>query len=363
MAMMIDLSAMRGVLVDPERRLARVGGGALLGDMDMATQRHGLATPAGVISHTGVGGYTLGGGYGRLSRKYGLAIDNLVSAELVTADGKVRRVSAEQDADLFWAIRGGGGNFGVATEFEFRLHDIGQMVLAGQVAWPADQARDVLEFFAERSTDLPDELDAGPGMLPFPEGVGQVSLAFCYFGDLDQGAKVLAPFREFGRPMEDSIGPAPYLAVQTGGDALFRSGIRSYVKSGMVKEISQELIDALAESYDPRRGIAIGSHAADGAMSRVGETDTAWPHRNARTMIGAFSVWWDPGDDEGLIKANREQWAALSPHMGGYYENIQSESDGVPQNFGPVYERLVEVKTRHDPMNLFRLNSNIRPRG
>jgi hypothetical protein len=182
-----------------------------------------------------------------------------------------------------------------------------------------------------------------------------------YFGDLERGAAVVEPLRRFGRPVMEQIAPAPYLTIQTQMDGMFRPGVRSYVKSGMVREFTQDLIDDIVNSYEPDRMVAIGSHAADGAVSRVDETATAWPHRNALTMLAAFTVWTDPADDERMIEANRAQWAAIEPHTGGYYENIQAESSGVSQNFGPVYDRLVRVKTEHDPMNLFRLNSNIKP--
>lgn len=360
-AMMIDLGAMRTVGVDVAGKRARVGGGALLADLDLATQRHGLATTAGVVSHTGVGGYTLGGGYGRLSRKCGLAIDNMLTAEIVTADGQVRRVSRDENLDLFWALCGGGGNFGVVTEFEFALHEVGPIVIGGAVMWPLDQMRDVLAFFAEYSTRLSDDADIGPNIAPGPDGTPVLIMGVTHFGDPASAEKELAPLRAFGRPIVDQIAPTPYLTLQTMSDGAFRPGVRSYVKSGMVREITPGLIDALVESYDPTRGVGIGSHPAGGAVARVGETATAWPHRNAVTMLAAFTVWTDPADDEKMIQANREQWAALEPHTGGYYENIQAEVSGVPANFGPVYDRLVRVKNAYDPMNLFRLNSNIKP--
>jgi hypothetical protein len=360
-AMMIDLGALRNVLVDVTGRRARVGGGALLLDVDLATMRHGLATTTGVVSHTGVGGFTLGGGYGRLARRCGLAIDNLVSARIVTADGQVRRVSADDGADLFWAIRGGGGNFGVVTEFEFALHEVDPVVLGGRIAWPLDQARDVLEFYAEYAPGLSDHVDLSPQMWIAPDGTGTVMLSVTYFGDLDRGQRELAPFLQFGSPVLTEVAPTPYLTLQTQMDGIFRPGVRSYAKSGMVRQVTPGLIDAIVGSFDPRRGVVVGSHSAGGAVARVAETDTAWTHRDAVIMIGAFTVWTDPADDRKLIRANRDQWAALEPHTAGYYENIQSEVKGIPANYGPVYHRLVAVKNEYDPMNLFRLNSNIKP--
>ncbi len=360
-AMMIDLGAVRDVTVDVARRRARVGGGALLYDLDLATQRHGLATTGGVVSHTGVGGYTLGGGYGRLGRKFGLTIDNLVSAELVTADGQVRRVSANENAELFWAIRGGGGNYGVVTEFEYALHEMGPVVLGGDILWPLDQGRDVLEFYAEYAMGASDEMYVGPSMGVAPDGTGVVGMDVCYCGDIANGERELAPLRQFGNPLTDGVGPVPYLTLQTRLDGIFRPGIRSYIKSGMVREFTPALIDTMVESFDPRRGIGIGFHTAGAAVARVAETSTAWPHRNAETMVLAASAWTDPAADDAIIQANRDQWAALEPHTGGYYENIQAEVTGVTANFGPAYDRLVSVKNAFDPMNLFRLNSNVRP--
>jgi FAD/FMN-containing dehydrogenase len=360
-AMMIDLSALRGVIVDVARRRARVGGGALLADLDLATLRHGLATTTGVVSHTGVGGYTLGGGYGRLARKCGLTIDNLLSARIVTADGRTTRVSADENAELFWAIRGGGGNFGVVTEFEYALHEIDPMVLGGRIVWPLDQASDVLKFYAEYSAELSDDTDVSPNMWFAPDGTGILMMGVTYFGDPERGEKELAPLMQFGRPALTEIGLTPYLTLQTQEDGEFRPGVRSYAKSGMVREFTPGLIEAIVESFDPARGVGVGSHSAGGAVARVDETATAYPHRDAVCMIGAFTVWTDPADDEKFIKANREQWAALEPHTVGYYENIQSEVKGVRSNFGPDYERLVAVKNKYDPMNLFRLNTNIKP--
>ena len=360
-AMMIDLGSLRDVVVDVDGRRARVGGGALLWDLDVATQRHGLATTTGVVSHTGVGGYTLGGGYGRLSRKCGLTIDNLLAAQMVTADGQVRRVSPEENADLFWAIRGGGGNFGVVTAFEFALHEVGPEVLGGSILWPIEQAREVLEFYVEYSTGLPDDMDVSPSMGKAPDGTDVVGMGVCCFGDPARAEKQLAPLRQLGRPLLDRIGPVPYLTLQTEVDGLFRPGVRSYVKSGMVREFTPALVDAMVESFDPQRMVGIGFHTAGGAVARVDETATAWPHRNAAIMIGAFTVWTDPADDDARIKANKEQWAALQPHTGGYYENIQAEVSGSRANFGPAYDRLVAIKDAFDPMNLFRLNNNVRP--
>jgi len=360
-AMMIDLSDLRGVEIDVARKRARAGGGAIIYDLDAATTRHGLATPTGVVSHTGLGGYTLGGGYGHLSRKFGVTVDNLVAAQIVTADGKIRHVSADENPELFWAIRGGGGNFGVVTQFEYVLHEVDPVVLGGQILWPLDQGRDALEFYAERVTGFSDDMDLSPHLGPAPDGTPAVGLGFTYFGDHDRGRKELAPLMGFGHPIVAEAAPVPYMNVQTAIDGMFRPGVRSYAKSGMISEITPGLIDALLGSFDPTAGVGIGAHSAGGAIARVDPSATAWPHRNAIIMIGAFTVWTDPADDDKFIKANKAQWAAIEPHTAGYYENIQSEVKGIPANYGPGYKRLVAVKNEYDPMNLFRLNSNVKP--
>ena len=360
-ALMIDLGSLSGVSVDVAGRRASTGGGALLYNLDFATQRHGLATTAGVVSHTGVGGLTLGGGYGRLNRKFGLTIDNLVSAEIVTADGRVRRVSADENADLFWAIRGGGGNFGVVTEFEFRLHEVGSVMFGGDILWPIEQAREVLEFYAEYSMRLSDEMYVGPFLQPAPDGAGLVGMDVCYCGDLVSGERELAPLRRFGRPMSDTVGPTPYVTLQTKLDGVWLPGIRSYAKNGMVTEFTPQLIDVMVESFDPAGGVGVGFHTAGGAVGRVGETETAWPHRNVETMIVLGAGWTDPAEDDARRQATRDVFSALEPHTSGYYDNIQSEGTNVSGNYGPAYDRLVSVKNTFDPTNLFRLNSNIRP--
>ncbi len=360
-ALMIDLGEINDVLVDVAGRRARTGGGALLYNLDFETTKHGLVTTAGVVSHTGIGGYTLGGGYGRLNRKFGLTIDNLLSAQIVSSDGQVRRVSADENADLFWAIRGGGGNFGVVTEFEFRVHEANPVMLGGDIVWPIAQAQDLLEFYAEYATRLSDEMYVGPYLTGLPDGSGIVAMDVCYCGDLATGARELAPLAEFGRSLSNSVAPTPYVTLQTRLDGAWRPGLRSYAKNGMVGEFTQGLIDAIVESFDPSQGVFLGTHTAGGAVARVGETDTAWPHRNVETMLVMGAAWTDAEDDEKLRAATRRLFDVVEPYMGGYYDNIDSDGENVSSNYGPAYERLVSVKTAYDPMNLFRLNSNVRP--
>jgi FAD binding domain/Berberine and berberine like len=356
--MMIDLSQMRQVSVDPQAQRARAQGGALLSDLDSASLDRGLATTAGVVSHTGIGGFTLGGGFGNLNRKYGLAVDNLMSAEIVTADGKIRRISAQQEPDLFWAIRGGGGNFGVVTEFEYQLHPFDRNVLAGSIVWPLSAAKEVLEFYAEWSARLSDEMYAGPNLMTLPDGPSLV-MSVLYNGNPATGEKELARLRKVGKPVQDAVKVQDYLATQTQSDGFFHQGIRSYAKNGMVKQWSQGLINAMVEANDPR--ILLGSHVAGGAVKRVGELDTAFPHRNIEVMMVIVAVWEDPNADEERIAAARAYYKAIEPFTGGYYDNIDFDRSATTSNYGPVYERLSKVKGQIDPGNQFRLNSNIEP--
>jgi FAD/FMN-containing dehydrogenase len=362
-ALMIDLSAMNDVRIDPGARRARVGGGALLYDLDFASLRHGLATTAGIVSHTGVGGLTLGGGYGRLGRKLGLTIDSLVAADLVCADGRTRRLSAEANKDLFWAIRGGGGNFGVVTEFEFELHEVPADMYGGIIQWPLSVARDVLDYYAEHSSRFSDEMFVGPGMMTAPDGSARLALDVCYCGNRRDAERQLAPLRAVAKPAVDGAGPASYLTMQTRMDGVARPGVRSYIKSGMIKAFTPGLIDALLEGFEPGKGYVINSFATGGRIAQVAETATAWPHRNAHSMLAAVAFWPDASVDTARIGAIRSLWSKLEPHVGGYYANIQTDDIEVAGNYGPVYRRLVTIKSAYDPMNLFRLNSNIRPTG
>ena len=359
----IDLSQMSNVRVDPERQRAFVQGGTLLGGLDTAAREHGLITTAGVVSHTGVGGFTLGGGFGRLNRKFGLTIDNLKSAEITTADGQTHRVSDEEQADLFWAIRGGGGNFGVVTEFEYQLHPFEHEVLSGGIVWPIEQAREVLDFYGDWCAGLSDDLYVGPAMMT-PEGQGVLIMEVVYAGDPVAGEKELAPLLRIGKPIDNGVKLQDYMVMQTQEDAMAHHGIRSYAKNGMVKEITPAFIGAMIEAYRPDPRVALFSHTAGGAVGRVDELATAFPHRNAETMLVFASLWTDPADDEEAIATTRAWHKHLEPYTGGYYDNIEYEIDKTASgNYGPVYERLAQVKGQYDPMNLFRLNSNVKPAG
>lgn len=361
--LMLDLAEMRDVNVDTNKLSATAQGGALLGNLDTATLEHGLVTTAGVVSHTGVGGYTLGGGFGRLNRKFGLTIDNLLSAEIVTADGCIRTVSTDQEPDLFWAIRGGGGNFGVVNQFEYQLHPFDRNVLSGMIAWPIEQARDVLEFYAEWSPGLSDELYIGPAMMTLPDGTAVVAVEVVYSGDPKSGEKELAPLRAIGKPLEDGVTVQDYRVMQTWEDGSFAHGVRSYAKNGMVGEFTQALVDDMIDAFVPDTKMALFTHTAGGEISRVGQTDTAFPHRNAETMLIVAGAWSNPQDDEDTMRLGRSWFSALERHTVGYYDNIEWDGESrVARNFGQNYSRLVDVKTKYDPGNLFRMNSNIAPR-
>jgi FAD/FMN-containing dehydrogenase len=371
----IDLSPMREVRVDPAARTARVGAGATLADVDQATQAHGLATPLGVNSTTGIAGLTLGGGFGWLSRRLGLTIDNLLSAEVVTAQGDIVRASASANPDLFWAIRGGGGNFGIVTSFEFRLHPIGPEVLAGLVVHPLAGARDVLRFYREFLPTTPEQFacwfvlrQAPP--LPFlaPEWHGKhiLALAMCWSGDIAEGERVAAPLRQFGKPIADVVGPNPYAGWQTILDPLLTPGFRNYWKSHDFLELSDGLMDVLLEYAaripDPNTEIAYAQ--LGGAINRVAPEATAYGRRDAQFLMNVHGRWPDAGQDPACIGWARELFKAAAPFAtGGVYVNFlaQDEEERVRAAFGPNYDRLAEIKNRYDPTNLFRMNQNIRP--
>lgn len=359
--MMIDLSLMNRVDVDPQRKRAFARGGALLNALDTAAREHELITTAGVVSHTGVGGFTLGGGFGRLNRKFGLTIDNLKGAEIVTADGKIRTISEQDEPDLFWAIRGGGGNFGVVSKFEYQLHPFPRKVYSGNVVWPIEDARKVLEFYADWYAELSDDMYAGPAMLTMPDGMSVMVMEVVYAGDPAQGEKELAPLLEIGTPVDNTVALNDYMMMQTQEDATFAHGIRSYAKNGMVKEVTPALVDALLESFVPDPRLAFFTHTSGGAVKRVDEMATAFPHRNAETMIIVAGGWTDPEHDEEAMATAREWFARLEPYTGGYYDNIEFEGASVSGNYGPAWPRLTKVKAEYDPKNLFRLNSNITP--
>lgn len=362
--MVIDLSALSDVQVDSGARRARAGGGCLLSHLDRATVPKGLAVTLGGISHTGLGGLTLGGGFGWLERVQGLTIDNLLGATIVTADGKVRHVSGEEEPELFWAIRGGGGNFGVVTEFEFGLHPMSPRLLAGNVVYPWSQAGELLRFFRDMAESAPDALNLSPFFFTAPDGQPVIGVDAVYVGDPAEGERLVAPLRGFGKPADDTFAVKEYLDLQTQWDAILAHNQMNYLKSGLIAEVDDELIDGMLEALGTKSTpqTSMWFMHCGGAMGRVEPTATAFPHRNAHSMIGIGGTWTDPSGNESQIAAVKDCWAAVEPHTIGFYTNLnEAPEQQTRANFGVNYERLVAAKKRYDPGNLFRLNTNIRP--
>jgi hypothetical protein len=371
----IDLGPMRGIRVDPDARTARVQAGVLWGELDRETQEFGLATTGGIVTHTGVAGLTLGGGIGWLHRKHGLTIDRLVSADVITAAGEFVKASETENPDLFWGIRGGGGNFGIATEFEFRLDPVGPTVLAGPIIWPMDDAPEVLRFYRDWIAEAPDELMTivvQRRMLPLPfvppelHGELVLSIGCCYAGPADDGEEVVRPLKDFGKPVLDACVPKPYLAHQAMFDAGFRHGWRYYFRSCDVGELNDDVIDVMAEHggriASPITSIALWQ--LGGAVSRVDDSETAF---NSRDAAFTFNINGNSETAEGF-EAERDwargYWSALEPHHTSVYVNFLMDQgeEAIRAAYGSdKYDRLKALKGRYDPGNLFRLNQNIPP--
>jgi FAD/FMN-containing dehydrogenase len=366
--MVIDLTDMNSVRVDPVGRTARAEGGTKWGDLDRETQAFGLATIGGTNSDTGIGGLTLGGGMGWLGGKYGLACDNLVSVDVVTADGQFRTASATENPDLFWAVRGGGGNFGVVTSFVYQLHRV-ETLLAGMILYPLDQAKAVLKFYHEFTGSMPDEVNTGAAFLNLPDGTPTVAVVACYNGPIEEGEKALRPLREFGSPIADHIGPMSYQEVQHLVDAATPDDHQYYEKSHYFKDLPDEAVDILIDHFKkaPSSMTLPFFQQLGNAANRVPVADTAFGHRDARYNLILISIWEDPGESEIHVKWTRDLWTALEPYSTGgvYINNIGWDGDGdgdlALAAFGPNYRRLSEVKNTYDPTNLFRHNQNIKP--
>lgn len=373
--LVIDLSQMKTAKVDPGSRRVTIEGGATLADLDAATQAHGLATPVGINSTTGVAGLTLGGGFGWLSRKYGMTIDNLESAEVVTAAGEVVHASATEHPDLFWAIRGGSGNFGVVTHFEYRLHDVGPEIMSGLIVYPLSEAKQVLQHYREFMAKAPDELSVWAVLrkappLPFlPEevhGKEMIALAVFYAGDPNQAEPLIAPLHKFGTTLGAHIGVQPYIAWQQAFDPLLAPGARNYWKSHNFSMLNDKLFDAVIEYIEklPSSQCEIFFGAIGGATSRPTPDSAAYAHRDAKFVMNVHGRWDDPADDERCIQWARDFFNASAPFAsGGVYVNFLTadEGDRVRDAYGPNYDRLAKVKRKYDPTNLFRVNQNIRP--
>jgi FAD/FMN-containing dehydrogenase len=358
--LMIDLGFMHNVDVDTGRKTASVGGGARLGHVDMATLEHNLITTVGTDSDTGAGGLTLGGGLGRLNRNYGLTIDNLLSAEIVTADGEIRQVSANEEPDLFWAIRGGGGNFGVATRFDYQLHDFNPVIYGGDILYSWDQRHELLRFIADFAPATPHGMHLAPALFNHPEQGPLIVVEACYDGDHKTGEKLLAPLRAFGKPLLDQIGPKPYISMQLTPEG--SGGLSHYIKSGLVQELSTEVIEAIADDFPEMPGSYIFFQHLGGAVAQVGPQDTAFSHRQALFNIGMAASFKDPAEYPAYRKAIRKHWARLEPHTMGFYTNLmEKDQQRTEDNFTINLARLQRTKAAYDPDNFFRLNANITP--
>jgi FAD/FMN-containing dehydrogenase len=377
--LLLDLAPMRGVQVDPERRRAIVQGGALWGDVDRETQAFGLVAPGGVVSDTGVGGLTLGGGYGWVRRKYGLSVDALVEAQVVCADGEVRTASAESNPDLFWAIRGGGGNFGVVTSFTFALQPLGPTVGFAATFYPVEEIAEILRGWRTYTAQAPDEVTSVVVTITFPadpempEAVHDRAVAIVgsvYVGDAEEGLREMAPLRELGTPLFDMSGPAPFTAVQTGFDPLFpRNTLHAYWKSQYLDELSDRAIAAIADrALDrPEPLTLVNTFHMGGAIAAVDPEATAFSQRSAPYMVSIDGMWTDPSKDADTIAWVRSAWEEVAQFgTGGVYLNFTGLADepssaSVESAYGRNLERLAEVKAAYDPDNLFRINNNIRP--
>jgi FAD/FMN-containing dehydrogenase len=373
--MVIDLSQMKGMRVDPARQTAVAQGGLTWGEFDHEAQAFGLATTGGLISTTGIAGFTLGGGIGWLMRKHGLTCDNLIGADVVTADGELVRASAEENPELFWGLRGGGGNFGIVTSFEYRLHPVGPVVMAGPVFYKGDRAQEILRFYREWVRGLPDEATTMLNLAVAPpapflpaeiHGERVVVLLGVYAGPVEDGERVMAPLRELGDPVADLMGPIPYVAMQGLLDAIYPAGVQNYFKAGFVNELSDEAVETLAAHHQGVTSPMSEIHLQHfgGAVARVPEADTAFGDRSAGYVLNVIARSEQADGFDEHVGWARDLYDAMEPFAtGGSYVNFMSVGDDrVREAYGgEKYEQLVALKDRYDPTNLFRLNQNIRP--
>jgi FAD/FMN-containing dehydrogenase len=365
--LMIDVSSMKGVRVDPVARTARAEAGVTWGELDAETQAFGLATTGGVISTTGIAGLTLGGGVGWLNGRFGLACDNLVAADVVTADGRFVHASEHENSDLFWGLRGGGGNFGLVTSFEYRLHAVGPMVLSGPLFHPAARAREVLRFYREFTAGEPDELTTYAGLLTGPDGAPLVGIVPCYAGPPEEGERLVGRLRKFGPPVADMLGPMPYVAVQKMFNDAFPPGRYNYWKSSLAPEITDQLIDAVIEHMArvPSPHTAVMLEHYHGAYARPAVGATAYSHRRPTYDVVIIANWTDPKDNARNIAWARDLFAAVQPQVSrAAYVNFLDGDEGADRiraAYGENYDRLVALKRTYDPTNFFRMNQNIRP--
>lgn len=368
--LMIDLAAMRHVYVDPLAHTARAAGGTLWGHFNRETQAHGLATTGGVVSSTGVGGLTLGGGLGWLMPKYGMALDNLVSVEMVLADGRIVRAADGENADLFWAVRGGGGNFGVASSFEFRLHEVGPMVTGGLIAWPIDRAHDMLRHFRDLAASADDNLMLVAALITGPDATTRLcAIAAGFFGPAADAERALAPIKAFGPPAMDAMGPIPYAQLNAMLDASYPRGTRNYWKSRFVDQLDDRAIDAMVDVFTKcpsPRGQVLIEHF-HGAAARIAPERTAYALRQSGFNVLLLSQWEAPEHDAAGTAWARESYAALAQCTGtrrylNYFDNDDADAEALDAAYGGNLRRLQSIKARYDPDNVFHLNVNVTPR-
>jgi FAD/FMN-containing dehydrogenase len=364
--MQIDLSSYRHARVDPKSRTAYIAGGSLLGELDLEAMALGLVTTAGTVSHTGVGGLTLGGGFGRLARRFGLALDNVKGLDIVTADGEFRHASADENPELYWALRGGGGNFGVVTSFEFQLHPMQRQVIGGEVLFPLERAREILSFYAEFALNAPDDLYCDAYIQSSMTGEGNgIGLHVCYSGPESKAEQVLAPIRALDNPVMDTIRAQDYVAIQKSWDNTDPRNEGRYLKSGFINEFPAGLVNALIDGFeaDPGRNTTFFFQQSGGAIGRVAADATAFAHRKSQANMMVAISWPLENDAAPHVDYIRSYWKDLEPYTDGWYTNAASDE---PQqvlhaNYQGNFKRLLKVKDQYNPGNLFRLNANIQP--
>ena len=363
--LMIDLSNMNSVRVDVAGRTARADGGCLEGHIDRETTLHNLATTGGIVSHTGAGGLTLGGGFGRLCRKYGMACDNFTGADIVTVDGQLRHVNDEENPELMWALRGGGSNFGVVTALEYRLHSQDPMVVAGDIRFAWKDARDALMFYAEHGNEMPDELNLNVILITVPEIGRVVSFEAVWCGDPAKADEALKPLRSVARPIADTVSTVQYATFQRRGDNSNRHGARLYMKSSFVNDFTPQLVDTVLEVHRESPIYAIFFMQSGGAVNRRASSDTAFPHRSAHSNMMVWNQWHDletTGERATRIAEVRSDWSKLEKFTHGFYVNLNEEDSArTHKNYGANYGRLAALKSKYDPTNLMHLNANIAP--
>ena len=362
----IDFSDMKGIKIDPVARTALAEPGLKWEEFDRETQAHGLATTGGTVGDTGIAGLTLGGGFGWLEGRFGMTVDNLLGADVVLASGELVHTSETEHTDLFWALRGGGGNFGIVTSFEYRLHEVGPLIIGGLIVHAFPRAAEVLTFYNEFMRTAPDELVAAAVLMTGPGGQKACGIALAYVGDIEEGQRVVAPLKQFGSPVLDVVGPMPYLSQQKLIDAAMPPHVLNYWKAEFIRDVSDDVIRVAVDAFSrvPSPISSVLFFPIRGAASRVAPDATAFPHRSGYHM-GMYSLWNDPSHNAANIAWVREIWTAVQPFVpGGVYVNELGEDEGadrVAQAYGANYERLARIKAKYDPHNLFCLNANITP--